>query len=330
MMRVLPILILLLAGCLTLAAQQTTITGNLFGHDRRPLPKANVYLFRVPSLAPVAVTEAAPDGSFLLQGYYSGFFRLKFTGANHREHSLPVIIDRPGEIRLDVRLGVAPPIIAYDSTGRPLPISPAEGMDSMAIVEYHDPAVERFTRTIIRIEERQQIAYQAMLRNDEDISKWRYDWTEEMKSLTEAVREERDPAVRHALLFSYIVLDRQSGTGLSSKMVQQALDEIPPTSHIWQLGPLALGGAMRISKIPQRYENYQWKLIRHHPDTSVRVQVLFDALQRTQYEMEPALYLRYYRELVDNYPHTTEAGYSVESLNPMVDTRTVNGQSRER
>lgn len=316
MMKSLPLFLLaLLAGHSLLVAQQPSITGQLLGHDGTPMPKATVYLFAPPSLTPLASVEAGPDGRFALAGDHTGMLRLKFTGANHREFSIPLILERARTVKIDVRLGVSPPILQYDQQGRELP--PTGGADSLAVVTWPDPSADRAIAILARIEERQRIldAASAGRRQRKDFTSVTYDWSQEMAGLAGSIARERDPLVRQVLLFSYIMLGRQQAVGLDPKLAKRALDEIPATSPLWQYKPGVVNTAMSLIPYSEKYEKRRWAIATGHPDARVRELVLYSGLEAMNGSTEHSeIARRYYQELVTNYPESDLAEQSMRVL----------------
>jgi thiol-disulfide isomerase/thioredoxin len=99
----LPLLALLCAGTLH-AAGQSTISGRVVGADGRPMPKADVHLLYDGGRRPFASAEVAPDGSFTISTDRTGVLELQVTGVNHASYSVPLLIETPRAITLDVRL----------------------------------------------------------------------------------------------------------------------------------------------------------------------------------------------------------------------------------
>jgi|GEM_PF-929798 len=100
----LPLLAIVCAG--TLAAQDTTvISGRALGADGRPLPKAHVAVARPNWRTPLELAEVAADGNFRITTTSTGLLMVRVTGVGHRPCVVPVVIDAPGPIQLDVRLG---------------------------------------------------------------------------------------------------------------------------------------------------------------------------------------------------------------------------------
>src|SRR3989442_14093865 len=85
-------------------APPTIITGTLLGADGRPMKVAHVHL--VPSLERAVLAEAAiaPDGRYAVATTWTGFLRLTFTGVDHQSASVPLILERPTTVVLDVQL----------------------------------------------------------------------------------------------------------------------------------------------------------------------------------------------------------------------------------
>lgn len=89
------------------AERRSVFTGRLVGHNGRPMAAAHVHVarggdFNIQTLASVPV---AADGSYRLETPATGQLRLLFTGADHRQHDVPVLIAEPCSVAVDVRLG---------------------------------------------------------------------------------------------------------------------------------------------------------------------------------------------------------------------------------
>lgn len=326
-MRALSLLLLFLCAPVcrcTLGAQPITITGHLLGHDGRPLARASAYLFRPRSMTPIASATADADGTFRLSADAPGFFTATFTGANHREHSVVLVIDRARTVRLDVRLGRGARILQFDGAGREVPTigndastdssagalagarsgAKRELPDSVAVVVYFDPEVGRLADVIACIREQEptrERARDSVRRVGGSVERFAYDWAPELRRLERAIAAERDSLVRGALMLAYLHLDPLGAVGLKSAIARRALAEIAPTSPLWGLCTSALGAAVVTSGTPARYEDYRWALITKHPDTTVRIDALYDALRRIGRTADGPLLRRYYAELVGRY-----------------------------
>jgi thiol-disulfide isomerase/thioredoxin len=93
------------ALALACAGEPIMVTGRLLGHDGRPLPKAFVTLSDGGTDAQTVVTS---DGRFALAPGRPGGFFLRLEGAHHDSLVLPLLVEGPGRVELEVRLRAAP------------------------------------------------------------------------------------------------------------------------------------------------------------------------------------------------------------------------------
>jgi len=110
----LPVFAIACAGTLIAQAQPSTITGRLLGSDGKPMPKAHVHLLLPQQRQPFAAAEVNPDGTFQIQTDRTGMITLQFTGAYHQSHQIPLLIEIPRRIALDVTLGPRAIITSFD------------------------------------------------------------------------------------------------------------------------------------------------------------------------------------------------------------------------
>jgi thiol-disulfide isomerase/thioredoxin len=95
--------IMLFAGALS-AQQQTVITGNVLGHDKKPMALAHVHLIKAPSSQSFDRVQAGNDGSFKIATSETGLIVAEFTGVNHAAFDVPLLIEKPTKIGLTVTL----------------------------------------------------------------------------------------------------------------------------------------------------------------------------------------------------------------------------------
>src|SRR5438132_826223 len=99
---------LLVVSATSLTAQRsapvTLITGTLVGADGKPMPIADVHLQPAAENGVVAEARVALDGRFALATTQTGAFYLVLTGVNHHSASVPLLLDRPTTIAVDVQL----------------------------------------------------------------------------------------------------------------------------------------------------------------------------------------------------------------------------------
>jgi len=81
----------------------TVIYGSLLGADGAPMKVANVQLLALrPS--PVAQATATRTGHFAIATTEAGLFLVRFTGVDHASASIPLVLEPPTTVAVDVRL----------------------------------------------------------------------------------------------------------------------------------------------------------------------------------------------------------------------------------
>ncbi len=108
--RAITVLVAVVASSLSGCSESPTlvVSGSVVGHDGAPMPLAHVHLLRPLDLMldnhPLVSAEAAADGRFEIATADSGVFYLVFTGVDHERKQVPLIVEGPVELALDVRL----------------------------------------------------------------------------------------------------------------------------------------------------------------------------------------------------------------------------------
>ena len=84
--------------------QVTVVTGTLLGADGAPMKLAHVHVW--PRMNPRGASRAlvGPDGRFAIATQYTGPLMVQFTGVDHNSVTVPLLVDRPQTIGMDVRL----------------------------------------------------------------------------------------------------------------------------------------------------------------------------------------------------------------------------------
>ncbi|MDZ7344550.1 MAG: hypothetical protein ONA90_08540, partial [candidate division KSB1 bacterium] len=89
----------------TRAKEMSVISGTLLGHDGKPMRKAQIQLLpREFDRQALQVVEVAEDGSFEIQFNHTGLLYLNFTGVDHYEHTVPLLVEKPLREKFSVRL----------------------------------------------------------------------------------------------------------------------------------------------------------------------------------------------------------------------------------
>ncbi len=97
--------LLLWLGATALWAQEpTVISGKLLGYDGKVMAKANVYFIQLGQSDPIAAVEVDKDGRYEVRAEKTGSFVLGFTGVNHLQTTIPLLLDKPIRTTINVRL----------------------------------------------------------------------------------------------------------------------------------------------------------------------------------------------------------------------------------
>lgn len=97
-------LLVSIAGALY-AQTETTITGKLLGYDGKPMAQTDIHVYAGAGQRAPTTVHADKDGLYTLTTTDSGVVTVKFAGLCHLSEDIPFLIEKPGTIRVDVRLG---------------------------------------------------------------------------------------------------------------------------------------------------------------------------------------------------------------------------------
>lgn len=87
------------------AQQLSMISGKLLGHDGTPMLKAQVHVLQdLGTRQALQTAEVANDGSFAVKFDQTGLVYLDFTGVNHYELMMPLLVENPVRETMNVRL----------------------------------------------------------------------------------------------------------------------------------------------------------------------------------------------------------------------------------
>ncbi len=87
-----------------IAPAQTVVTGTLLGHDGKPMIKARIVLTTVNRDTSVKRIWADKDGKYSITVDSSRIWGIWYTGVSHSSHLVPIYVDKPQRINIDVRL----------------------------------------------------------------------------------------------------------------------------------------------------------------------------------------------------------------------------------
>ncbi|MCI0694574.1 redoxin domain-containing protein [candidate division KSB1 bacterium] len=92
-------------GATALWAQEpAVISGKLLGYDGKVMVKANVHVIQLGQSDPIAAVEVGKDGNYEIRTEKTGHFILGFTGVNHLQTQIPLLLDKPIRATINVRL----------------------------------------------------------------------------------------------------------------------------------------------------------------------------------------------------------------------------------
>jgi thiol-disulfide isomerase/thioredoxin len=88
--------------------ESVTVSGTVLGLDGKPIALAHAHATRPAAHQPLVSVEAAQDGGYRLAFEGEGLFLLRFTGAGHAMLDVPLLVEGPTDVALDVQLGAYP------------------------------------------------------------------------------------------------------------------------------------------------------------------------------------------------------------------------------
>ena len=84
---------------------QTVITGKLLGYDGKSMKQTDIHVYAGAGQRAPTTVHADNDGSYTITLKDSGVVTVKFAGLFHLSEDIPFLIEKPGTMRVDVRLG---------------------------------------------------------------------------------------------------------------------------------------------------------------------------------------------------------------------------------
>lgn len=133
-----------------------------------------------------------------------------------------------------------------------------------------------------------------------------YDWSKDLATLVTQLTNEKDPFLRQVLLFNYSQLGLYGASDLDKAIIENALDEISPTSPLYSIHPFVIQTYFR-NLDTQKYEMYVAEMIAEHEDPSVKAAVLYNEFMIASMKNQNEKVMSYYDELVQNYPESPYA-----------------------
>lgn len=107
-------LALLLACTVAAAKQPMVISGRVTGANGKPMRKAHVHLADASQAKPFTTIETDKEGTFKISTEKTGLLFLQVSGVDHSMREIPILVERPEEAKLDVRLAANPANATFD------------------------------------------------------------------------------------------------------------------------------------------------------------------------------------------------------------------------
>ncbi len=179
-----------------------------------------------------------------------------------------------------------------------------------------NPLVEQFARISMDIEkgiEKIKLAREEEPKPGKGTASIRDNWAKDLDNLKNRMSGEKDPLLRQALLIGYLRLANTAGITLESDLASQVLDEIPPTSPVWDLDPWVFRSAGHVPGQEGKYEAYLEKVLEQNPDPNLKAALLYGELSSVK---EPEKARRLLERLVKNYPNSRFTESARRSFSP--------------
>jgi thiol-disulfide isomerase/thioredoxin len=154
-----------------------------------------------------------------------------------------------------------------------------------------------------------QAAYTALHSSDTGFA---YDWSDDVAATEAQLADERDPLLR-AMLFLSLISVADLEAEVDPAAIQQALEEIPPTSLVWGYGAALVPTAVYLAgqaDSSHPYAEYLAQVIDTHPSRPVRMTVLWLALWHADDDGDTAKAMQYYERLVTEFPESWAADWA--------------------
>jgi hypothetical protein len=181
-----------------------------------------------------------------------------------------------------------------------------------AIIEWGDSTRGEFATLygqILQRREAYRMALQRYLKAGNDIRLFSYDWRPVLRRLAGRIRSERDSATRNLLLISYLDLGTCDATkDLDPAIVQQALDVIPPTSHLWAVNPRLVTMAIGRTGQDSHYCSYLESVLDQNSDPCIKAPLIYDELVAARHRSDFDTAKIYYDRLMAEFAATPYAG----------------------
>lgn len=104
MNRILLSMMMMMVIATVAEAQRVVISGRVLDFEGKPLAKANLLLLRPSQSTPIAMVEAAEDGTYKFATDEKGLAILQYIGVDHEPYSIGMFLDDSIHTTIDVRL----------------------------------------------------------------------------------------------------------------------------------------------------------------------------------------------------------------------------------
>jgi hypothetical protein len=169
--------------------------------------------------------------------------------------------------------------------------------------------ISKFAMIMDSLQQYQDLAQAALIeyrRSYGNDSPFSFHWDERISSVENQMKNEKTGIARQALVLSYLTMC-MAAKRMDAAIYRRVLDEISPTSIIWEMKPHNLFYAVGHSGMTDaQQEKYMDEVINHHPSRSVRLAALFDSYMVCKLSDKKEKAALYYNILVKRYGNTEE------------------------
>lgn len=137
-----------------------------------------------------------------------------------------------------------------------------------------------------------------------DLTRFRYDWSADLRRLDAAIGKEKNGMVLREMYLNYADLAMMHAN-VDYRQLDKAVVEIPASSDIWELQPsLYINLLIRVGMTGTQYEKYIDRFIRENPSPAAKSEILFMSFESASYSKDEQRAEKYYDTLVNEYPDT--------------------------
>ncbi len=179
--------------------------------------------------------------------------------------------------------------------------------------------ISRFAMIMDSLQQNQDQALAALIdyrRSFGNNTEFSFNWASHIEHVENQIKDEKAGIVRQALFMSYLTMS-MAAKHIDAAVYKKALDEIPPTSIVWELKPHNLFYAVCHSGMSDaQQEKYMQQVIDRNSSQSVKIAALFDMYMASKLSDQKEKASMYYNLLVKRFG-STEEGKTIITQYPL-------------